>query len=142
MFLSSLCWKLGFKPLLPKNMFWVKVGQRICFAPENCVLLQFVLETGFCCQMLSLCFINMCFYLKSQLWFQSKIVRHEVQLPLNYIHFHGLMKGCDLEQKMVQFGNKFFPCGSVTQKAFLGNRALKFGKNLFLTQPGLKSTFQ
>ena len=27
------------------------------------------------------------FDLKSQVWFQTKIARHEVQLPLNYIHF-------------------------------------------------------
>ena len=27
------------------------------------------------------------FDLKSQVWFQTKIVRHEVQLPLYYIHF-------------------------------------------------------
>ena len=27
------------------------------------------------------------FNLKSKLWFQTKIVRHEVQLPLCYIHF-------------------------------------------------------
>ena len=27
------------------------------------------------------------FYLKSQVWFQTKITRHEVQLPLYYIHF-------------------------------------------------------
>ena len=27
------------------------------------------------------------FNLKSQVWFQTKIVRHEVQLPLYYIHF-------------------------------------------------------
>ena len=27
------------------------------------------------------------FHLKSQAWFQTKIARHEVQLPLNYIHF-------------------------------------------------------
>ena len=27
------------------------------------------------------------FDLKSQAWFQTKIARHEVQLPLNYIHF-------------------------------------------------------
>ena len=25
--------------------------------------------------------------LKSQVWYQTKIVRHEVQLPLYYIHF-------------------------------------------------------
>ena len=25
--------------------------------------------------------------LKSQVWFQTKIARHEVQLPLYYIHF-------------------------------------------------------
>ena len=27
------------------------------------------------------------FGLKSQVWFQTKIARHEVQLPLYYIHF-------------------------------------------------------
>ena len=27
------------------------------------------------------------FDLKSQVWFQTKIARHEVQLPLYYIHF-------------------------------------------------------
>ena len=27
------------------------------------------------------------FDLKSQIWFQTKIARHEVQLPLYYIHF-------------------------------------------------------
>ena len=27
------------------------------------------------------------FDLKSQVWFQTKIARHEVQLPLHYIHF-------------------------------------------------------
>ena len=27
------------------------------------------------------------FNLKSQVWFQSKIARHEVQLPLYYSHF-------------------------------------------------------
>ena len=27
------------------------------------------------------------FLLKSQVWFQTKIARHEVQLPLYYIHF-------------------------------------------------------
>ena len=28
------------------------------------------------------------FGLKSQVWFQTKIARHEVQLPLYYIHMH------------------------------------------------------
>ena len=27
------------------------------------------------------------FDLKSQVWFQTKIARHEVQLPLYYIHY-------------------------------------------------------
>ena len=70
------------------------------------------------------------FDLKSQVWFQTKIAQHKVQLPLLFLihlfwnhrvslsvninilflllhsHFDGLKKGCDLEQKMVQFGNK------------------------------------
>ena len=28
------------------------------------------------------------FDLKSQVWFQTKIARHEVQLPLYYMHFY------------------------------------------------------
>ena len=28
-----------------------------------------------------------CSILKSQVWFQTKIAQHEVQLPLYYIHF-------------------------------------------------------
>ena len=73
------------------------------------------------------------FDLKSQVWFQTKIARHEVQLPLNntilksqsiivninilfvFLHFHfdGLKKGCNLEQKMVQFGNKSHHFGPI-----------------------------
>ena len=33
------------------------------------------------------CVISTEFDLKSQVWFQTKIVRHELQLPLYYIHF-------------------------------------------------------
>ena len=67
------------------------------------------------------------FDLKSQVWFQTKIAWHKVQLPLYYIlfeitqlfvnvniylmptsgkpvlNFDGLKKGCDLEHKIVQF---------------------------------------
>ena len=70
------------------------------------------------------------FDLKSQVWFHTKIAWHEVQLPLYYTHFeitqffvniniylmftsgkpalnfNGLKKECDLEHKIVQFGNK------------------------------------
>ena len=66
-FHSSLCWKLAFPKFstsLPKTRYfasnlrkqynllltWIqfKLMQRMQDAPENCILIQFVLKTGFC----------------------------------------------------------------------------------------------
>ena len=53
--------------------------------------------------------------LKSQVWFQTKIARHEVQLPIYCTYFEitqfqfsfwWAKKGCDLEEKVVWFLKK------------------------------------
>ena len=60
------------KPLLPKNAFCINVRRRIWLALENCVLLEFVLKTGFY-QIFNLCSQKMCFAFN---------LRKEYNLPL------------------------------------------------------------